>query len=301
MEVVLIVVTGANGQLGRAIAERLLGRVPVEQIGVSVRDPEQARGLQERGVRVRRGDFTDPASLAHAFEGATRVLIVSGATTGDEAVRQHQAAIDAAKVAGAERILYTSHMGSNPASLFAPMPDHAATEAALRNSGVAFTSLRNGFYASTAVMMLGAAVETGALAAPEDGPVSWTAHADLAEAAAIALTEERLDGVTAGLTGSEAIDLSGIAALASELTGRPIRRVIVSDTEHRASLAAHGIPEPVADMLLGLFAASRAGEFSHVDPALARLLGRPPTPLRDVLQAAISPASEHLGLERAAK
>ncbi|HYO29406.1 MAG TPA: NAD(P)H-binding protein [Thermomicrobiales bacterium] len=283
-----IIVTGANGQLGRTIAERLLERVPAEQIGVSVRDPEQARGLEERGVRVRRGDFADAASLAHAFEGASRVLVVSASATGEEAVRLNRAAIDAAKAAGARRILYTSHMGSNPSSPFPPMPTHATSEAALRDSGVAFTALRNGFYAATAVMLLGDAAETGELAAPEDGPVAWTAHADLAEAAAIALTEESLDGVTPDLTGPEAIDLAGVAAIASELTGHQIRRVVVTDAEHRAALVARGIPEPAADMLLGLFAASRQGEFANVDPALGRLIGRPPTPLRDTLKAAIA-------------
>jgi len=286
----MIIVTGANGQLGRAVVERLLERVPAARIGVSVRDPEKARDLDGRGVRVRRGDFDDAASLAHACEGASQVLIVSVDSHGETAVRQHRAAIDAAKAAGARRILYTSHMGANPASSFAPMVDHAATEAALRNSGVPFTALRNGFYAATAAYLLGAALQTGELAVPEDGPVAWTTPADLAEAAAVALAEESFDGVSPDLTASAAVDMAGVAAIATELAGRPIRRVVVSDAEYRAGLVAHGVPAPAADMFLGLFAASRQGDFAHVDPTLARLLGRPPMPVRDVLKAAIAPA-----------
>ena len=285
----MIIVTGANGQLGRAVVERLLVRVPAEHVGVSVRDVEKAQGLKERGVRVRRGDFNDPQSLAHAFEGATQVLIVSVDSSGEHAVGQHRAAIDVAKHVGARRILYTSHMGSSPTSLFAPMIDHAATEVLLQDSGVAFTSLRNGFYAASACMLLGNALQTGELVAPEDGPVSWTAHADLAEVAAIALSEEVLDSVTPDLTASEAIDLDGIAAIASELAQRPIRRIVVSDEQYRAGMIAHGFPEAAADMLLGIFRASRQGEFNRVDPALARLIGRPPMSMRDVLSAAISP------------
>ena len=286
----MIIITGANGKLGRAVVVELLARVPAEQIGVSVRDPEKSQELKERGVRVRQGDFDDPASLAHAFEGVSQLLIVSSNSSGKAAVHHHHTAIETAKQAGVHRILYTSHMGSSPTSLFAPMVDHAATEALLRDSGVAFTSLRNGFYADTAVMTLGNALKTGELVAPEDGPVSWTAHPDLAEVAAIALTEEILDGVTPGLTASEAMDLTGIAALASELTQRPIRRIVVPDAEYRAGLLAHGLPEERADMLLGMFRASRRGEFAQVDPTLARLIGRPPMPLRDVLGAAISSA-----------
>ncbi|GAC1685905.1 MAG: NAD(P)H-binding protein [Ktedonobacteraceae bacterium] len=285
----MIIVTGANGRLGRAVVEQLLVRVPAEQVGVSVRDPEKAQGLKERGVRVRRGDFDDPASLAHSFEGASQVLIVSSDSLGETTVRQHRTAIDRAKKAGARRILYTSHMASSPTSLFPPMVDHAATEAALRDAGVRFTSLRNGFYAELALMMLGNALKTGELAAPEDGPVAWTTHSDPAEVTAIILSEEVLDGVTPDLTASEAIDLDDIAALASELAHRPIRRIVVPDAQYRAGLVAHGLPEESADMLLGIFRASRQGEFNRVDPILARLIDRPPTPLRDVLKAAISP------------
>jgi uncharacterized protein YbjT (DUF2867 family) len=282
----MIILTGANGQLGRAVVERLLERVPAGQIGVSVQDPEQAQGLEKQGVRVRHGDFGDAATLAHAFQGASQVLIVSVNQAGGSAIRLHANAIDSARAAGPRRILYTSHMGSSPTSFFRPMVDHAATEAALRGSGVPFTSLRNGFYATTTLQLLGAALETGELAAPDDGPVSWTSHPDLAEAAAIVLSEESLDGVTPALTASEATDLAGVAAIASGLAGVPIRRVVVPDDEYRASLVAHGVPEAAAAMLVGMFAASRQGEFAQVGPALADLIGRPPMTLRDVLKAA---------------
>lgn len=288
----MIVVTGATGQLGWLVVERLLARVPAERIGVSVRDPERARELQRRGVRVRRGDFADPASLAHAFEGASKVLVVSIDSTGDTAVRQHRAAIEAAANAGAERVLYTSHMGASPTSPFPPMPDHAAAEAALRDTGVPFTALRNGYYASTIPMLIGPALRTGELVAPADGPVAWTGHADLADVTALALTEEKiLGGVTPPLTGPEAVDLAGVAAIASRVTGRPIRRVVVSDADYRAGLLAGGLPEQLADLLVGMFAASRRGDFAPAGPTLAELLGRPATPLADLLAATLTDRS----------
>ncbi|MFJ1990185.1 NmrA family NAD(P)-binding protein [Streptomyces asiaticus] len=283
----MIIVTGANGQLGRMVAERLLEAVPAEQIGVSVRDVAAARDLGARGVRVRRGDFADPDTLPHAFEGASKVLIVSTSTTGEAAVRGHRTAVAAAAAAGAERILYTSHMGASPSSRFAPMPDHAATEEALRQSGVPFTSLRNGFYVSSAVELVRGALETGVLAVPEDGPVAWTAHADLADAAVLALTGEVLDGLSPALTGPEVIDMAGIAEILTRLTGRPIRRVVVSDDEYRARLVTHGVPEPSAEMLVGLFAASRDGDFAPVDPTLADVLGRPVVRVEDYLKSAV--------------
>lgn len=280
----MIIVTGATGQLGHAIVERLLDRVPAGQIGVSVRDPQQAQDLEERGVQVRRGDFGEPSSLTRAFAGASQVLIVSGPAESEP----HRAAIEAAKEVHAKRVLYTSHMGANLRSPFQPMRAHAETEQDLRASGIPFTSLRNGFYATTAIQIMGGALHTGRLAVPGDGPVSWTGHADLAEAAAVALTREGLlDGITAPLTGPQALDFGDIAGIASELTGRKITRVTVSDEEWKAGLVARGVPEADAAMLLGMFAASRNGEFAAVDPALAGLLGREPAAFRDVLAATL--------------
>jgi NAD(P)H dehydrogenase (quinone) len=286
----MIIVTGATGTLGRAIVERLLDRLPAEQLGVSVRDPEGARALQERGVRVRRGDFADPESLADAFEGATQVLLVSVNEIGEVAVARHAAAIDAARAAGAQRILYTSHMGARSDSPFAPAPDHAATEALLRESGVPFTSLRNGFYATTPVMLVGQALRTGTLTAPEDGPVSWTAPADLAHAAAVVLSEAgSFDGPTPPLAAGEALDLTAVAAIASEVHGREITRVTVSEDEYRDAVVASGTPVHYAEMFLGMFRASRRGDFATDDGTLQRLIGRRPATIRDVLADAGAP------------
>ena len=280
----MIIVTGASGQLGGTIVERLIERLPAGSVGVSVRDPDKVRALERRGVRVRQGDFTDPESLRHAFEGASQVLVVSAATTGEAAMALHRAAIEAAQDAGARRILYTSHMGADPASLFEPMPDHAATEDLLAASDTPCTALRNGFYAASGLQLMGRALETGALHAPEDGPVSWTDHADLAEAIAIILSEEgRFNGATPPLTAPEALDMADLAQIASELTGREIKRIVVSDDAYRASLVSHGVPEHTAELLVGLFRASRAGAFAAVDPTLGQLLGRPPLSMRTVL------------------
>ncbi|MEU6171887.1 SDR family oxidoreductase [Streptantibioticus parmotrematis] len=285
----MIIVTGATGQLGRRVVERLLTRVPADRVGVSVRDPQKAQGLADQGVRVRQGSFTDPAGLAHAFEGATQVLVVSVDVMGDECVRQHRTAIDAAVAAGARRILYTSQMGAGATSHFQACRDHAATEEALRASGVPFTALRNGFYATSAAHFLGHAVESGRLALPADGPVAWTAHADLAEATAAILADEgRFEGPTPPLTGSRTLDFEEIAEIAAKLTGRTITRVTVPDDQYREQMIGQGVPAELSDQLLGIFLASRAGEFATVDPALATLLGREPVSTEAVLREHLS-------------
>lgn len=284
----MIVITGATGHLGAQIVERVLERVPAETVGVSVRDVSKAATLAQRGVRVRAGDFTEPATLAHAFEGAQQVLVISAAIRGRDAILANRAAIDAARAAGAERILYTSHQAASRQSLFAAQPTHAETEEHLVGLGVPFTALRNGFYASTLAFMITGAVETGRLVAPADGPVSWTAHADLAEVAAVALTEPGLlDGITPPLTAAEALDLEAVAAILSDLSGRTVERVVVDDERWKADAVSAGMPAAAADFTLGMYRAARRGEFAVTDPTLERLVGHRPTSARSVLEGIV--------------
>lgn len=282
----MIIVTGATGQLGHAITLQLVARFPANEVGVSVRDPKKAADLATLGVRVRQADFDNPKSLRHAFEGAEQVLLVSSnaSASGGDPIPQHRAAIEAAQAVGARRLVFTSHMAASDTSAFSPMRDHAATETMLRQSGIAWTALRNGFYGASGIAMMDDAVKSGTLETAADGKFSWTAHADLAEAAAVILAnQEQYDGPTPPLTGPEALDFADLVAIASELQGKPIVRKTLTDEAMRAKIAARGAPARAVDTLMGLYIAARNGEFAAVDPTLARLLGRPPMSMRDLL------------------
>jgi uncharacterized protein YbjT (DUF2867 family) len=250
---------------------------------VSVRDVAKARHLAERGVRVRRGSYDDPAALRHSFEGAEQVLLVSSSDPRADQVPLHRAGVEAAVAAGARRILYTSHQGAELDSPFHPARVHAATEAVLAGSGTAWTSLRNGFYAHTLDWLLGPWRESGVIAAPADGPVSWTDRGDEAEAAAVLLAAGRpVDGPVT-LTAGAAVTLDDIAGIASGLAGREIRRVVTDDEEWVAGQVAHGSPEFMARFLLGTFQAAREGRFAGTSPRLGELIGRSPRTVRDLL------------------
>lgn len=246
----MLIVTGATGHLGSLIVDRLLERVPTGRIGVSVRDVSKAAELAERGVRVRAGDFTEPDSLKHAFEGAERVLVVSAAIRGGGASTANNAAIDAAREAGAQHILYTSHQAASPLSLFPPQKVHAATEEHLKQQGVPYTALRNGFYASTLGYYIGAALKTGTLAVPQDGPVSWTAHEDLAEAAAFALTEDGgLEGVTPPLTAPTRSTSPTLPTSSAASPAGPSPGSSWTTTSGYPQQSPHGMPRPHCGVL----------------------------------------------------
>jgi uncharacterized protein YbjT (DUF2867 family) len=278
----MIVITGATGALNGAVVEHLLRRLPADQVAVSVRDPSRARHLAGRGVRVRRGSYDDPDALRASFEGADQVLLVSSSDPAADQVRLHRAAIGAAAAAGAKRILYTSHQNAEAASPFMAAPVHAAAEADLAASGAAWTSLRNGFYAHSLDWLLGPWQQAGQVAAPADGPVSWTDRAEEAEAAAVILAGRPLDGPVT-LTAARAVTFGDIAATASELAGRPVKRVVMGDEEWVAAQVAHGMPEAAARMLVGFFQAARRGDFAATDPTLGELLRREPRTVRDLL------------------
>ncbi|MGI4734828.1 MAG: SDR family oxidoreductase [Janthinobacterium lividum] len=292
----MLVITGATGKLGSQVIEALLRHhVPADQLIASVRDPQKATTLAAQGVRVRAGDFTQPADLVTAFAGAEQVLVVSPDQIGEAGRQLSRTAIEAARTAGARRVLYTSHMGAqadSPTQDQAFIKDHAAIEAFLGQAGLPFTALRHGYYAESALHHIGRGFETGEIRVPEDGPVSWTTRADLAEADALVLTKEGwFDGITPPLTALEAFTFADLATIASELTEREIKHVSLTDAQWAQEKQAQGVPEQFVAIMLGTYRAMRRGDFATVDPTLCQLLGRRPHTMRDVLASLLTSAS----------
>jgi NAD(P)H dehydrogenase (quinone) len=286
----MLIVTGSSGKLGGLVVEALLRLVPAAQVGVSVRDPKKLTGLAARGVRVREGDYNDSKSLRHAWEGAKRVLLVSSnaAAFGGDPIEQHRTAIAVAEELRVERLLYTSQVSSSAESHFPPGRDHAATERMLAASGLAWTALRHGFYADSAVSMNAPGFASGTLAGPEDGKVAWATHEDLAEVDARLLAGlETFDGPTPPLTGSEALDLADLARLAGEITQKDVTRRVISEDMLLEKLRALSTPARVVEIVQGYYRAAQAGEFATVDPTLERLLGRAPHSMKGVLARAL--------------
>ncbi len=285
----MIIVTGATGALNGATVDHLLGRLPAGDIVVAVRDPGKAQRFVEQGVEVRRGDYADAESLPAAFAGADQLLLVSSNDPHADAVSLHRAAIEAAVAVGVGRILYTSHQGAAPDSPFRPGRDHAATEQLLAESGVAWTSLRNGFYLHSLDWLLGPWRETGSICVPADGPVSWTAREDAAEAAAAILASDgSYEGPTT-LTARTAITFEDIAVIASELAGRTIERVVIDPDEWVAAQVGAGQQDSMARFTLGMYQAAHQGYFAGVDPLLSGLLGRQPQTVREQLAQSTTP------------
>lgn len=279
----MIIITGATGALNGATLGHLLERVPPSDVAVALRDLSQAQHFTDLGVEVRHGDYSDAASLPGAFAGADQLLLISTSDPGVDAVALHRTAIDAAVLAGVGRILYTSHQGAALDSPFAPARSHAATEELLRDAGVAWTSLRNGYYAHTLLRLMGPWRDTGVITVPADGPVSWTSRDDVAEAAAVILASNgEYDGPTT-LTAADALTFEEVAAIASEVAGRTVVLTELDEDAWITTQVEAGQPEIGARFTLGIYRAAQQGFFAGVDPLLGTLLGRKPATVRDVL------------------
>ncbi|GAA1859241.1 SDR family oxidoreductase [Brevibacterium marinum] len=280
--ITMIIVTGATGALNGATVEHLLDQLPPGDIGVSVRNPEHAQQLADRGVRVRQGSYDDPAALRHSFADAEQVLLVSSSDVTADVNSQHRTAIDAAVEAGAQRILYTSSHGTGFNTPYPPLAINAAAEQYLAESGVAWTALRNGFYGDLG-QLLGPWQATGTIAMPADGPFAWVDRRDAGEAAATILTgDESFDGPV-DLTPPTSVTLADFAEQASELSGRCVERIVVDDEKWVAGEMATGVPETAARFTLAMFQATRSGHFAQPDLTLSRLLGREPRSIADQL------------------
>jgi NAD(P)H dehydrogenase (quinone) len=282
---VRVIVTGASGQLGRLVTQRLLEHLSPAQIILVTRRPDALAELAERGVEVRRGDFDEPASLVDAFADGDRMLLISTPAIGRR-TEQHRAAIDAAAAAGVSHLVYTSFtnpVAGHPSGDVAE--EHRLTEELLQSGNVPWTVLRYAAYAELQVPLGAIAITYGKLVtnAP-DGRVAPISRADCAAAAVAVLTSDGQHAQrTYEITGPQAVTQGDIAWLLTEISGHPVKVIPTSDRKLLWGLGRLGTPKPVAKAIVQLGVAARGGYFDVVDPAFEALTGRPPRSLRDVL------------------
>lgn len=283
-----ILVTGAGGHLGRRVVELLLEAGEARVI-VGSRSPEKLADLVAKGAEARRVDFDDPASLATAFQGVDRLLLVStdALAVPGQRLRQQQAAVAAAAQAQVKHVVYTSMPRPEAGSPIPFAPDHRGTEEALAASGLRWTVLRNSWYAENLLGALPAALASGSwYVATGDGLTSYVTREDCAQvAAAVLLQPEEAVNTRFEVTGPEALSSAEIAALASEVFGKPLQAVQVSEEGLAHGLAQAGLPDFFIPVLVSFDVNTKLGRAGHVSQAVAGLTGRVPQGLRAFFEA----------------
>jgi NAD(P)H dehydrogenase (quinone) len=282
-----LLVTGAAGNLGRRVVELLL-EVDAGPIIATTRTPEKLADVAKRGVEVRRANFNDPATLEQAFAGAQRLLLIStGDLTPEGArLRQHRAAVQAAVDARVQHVVYTSAPAPYPTAAGSLINDHFWTEQALAASPLEWTILRHHLYTEFLLGTLGTALKLGQLTSSIGKVgVNYVTREDCARADAAALAADFSGRRILDVTGPAPITQDELVALASKLTGKPLKHVAVSRTEHAKILAAAGLPPFLIDALLNFQEQGAHGYLAVSPPTVKTLTGKAPTSVQDFLTA----------------
>jgi NAD(P)H dehydrogenase (quinone) len=285
-EITMIVVTGATGKLGKLVIEELLKKVPAGEIVAAVRTPEKAADLAALGVVVRAADYAKPETLATAFAGADKLLLISSNALGARE-EQHKAVIDAAVAAKVKLLAYTSVLRADTSKL-GLASEHLATEKFVRASGLPFVFLRNGWYLENHTEALGAALQHGAIpGAAGDGRFSSASRADYAGAAAEVLAGDGHENKVYELAGDASYSLSELAATVAKLSGKNVVYNNLGEKEYAGALAGFGLPGEIAEMLADSDTQASKGELESDSRDLHTLLGRTTTTLDEAVKAAL--------------
>lgn len=291
-----IIVTGASGKFGRAAVEQLLTDIPPNNLILTTRNPERLASFAEQGVSVRYADFDDPESLRAAFAGGDTLLLISAIKVGHR-IPQHRRAIDAAKKMGVKRIVYTSYVGTSAENTALVNQDHYGTERLLEDSEIAWTILRDGFYAESIIdAAVPLALKTGRwVSASGDGRIAFIDRSDCVSCAVAVLLGQGHENRTYEIVGEELWSFRDVSKLTSKITGTPIDFVDVSDDGLYEHFDALGIPrEPgefdidgylwCSDDMVSFERELRSGRYDVVSSDVRQILGRAPRDFRTVMQ-----------------
>ncbi len=276
-------VTGATGQLGSLVVEKLKRKAGTENIVALVRTPAKAEGL---GVEIRSFDYDDKEKLVGALEGIDRLLFISASEIGQRA-RQHANVIEAAKKAGIKWIVYTSLLHADTTSINLA-GEHLATEKALKESGLTYTILRHGWYTENYTGSVAGALKAGAfVGSAGNGKISSATRADFAEADAAVITNESHKGKVYELAGDEAYTLSDLAAEISKQTGKNIPYNNLPENDYAHILEDMGIPDLFAFAIASWDISVENGDLYDNSKQLSKLIGRPTTSMAEAVKTVL--------------
>lgn len=277
-----ILVTGATGKLGTKVVETLLKTVPANQLAVSVRNPEKAEELRNRGVDVRQGDFDRPETLDSAFAGIDRLLIISADGDNETRIRQHSNAVAAAERAEVKFIAYTSLANAKESKNFLA-PTHQATEESILKTGIPYSFLRNNWYLENEISSI-QGVQAGApwVTSAGNGKVGWALQQDYAEAAASVLSGNGHENTIYELSG-KLLTQEELASAVGNVLGKEVPVQQVDDATYADIMKSVGLPDFLIPMLIDIQKGVREGTLEVESNDFEKLLGRSATPISEGL------------------
>jgi len=281
-----IAITGATGQLGSIVIEKLLLQTEANNIVALVRNPANATHLTAQNIEVREFDYDRPETLVPALSGIDKLLLISANEVGRR-TPQHKAVIDAAKVAGVPYLAYTSLLRADTSPLGLAQ-EHRETEKLIQDSGLYYTFLRNNWYSENYLAGVAHTIEIGTLfGAAQDGRISSASRIDYAEAAAKVLTSTGHDNQTYELAGSQSFSLSELATLIGQAASKTINYQNLSAEEYTQGLTQVGLPAGLVEVIVDADIQTIQGAMYSDSQDLEQLIGRKTTNIQDAIKAAL--------------
>jgi NAD(P)H dehydrogenase (quinone) len=288
----MVLVTGATGQFGAAVIDHLLkkGTSP-SQISALVRDRAKAKALEDAGIDVRVGDYSDHNSLLRAFSGIEKLLLVSSndRQAFENRTTHHLNVIKAAKEVHVNHLIYTSFVrkpGFEDSAIASFQNSHAQTEDFLIRSGIDYTILQNGIYLEMIPVFSGEKVaENGIILFPAgDGRASYVLREELAQAAAHVLTTDGHQNKVYQLTNAASVSFYDIADALSAVIGKDVSYQSPSVEVFESTLKGWGVPELYIGMFIMWALALSQSTMDPVDGTLEHFLGRKPTTMKQFIE-----------------
>ena len=281
-----IAITGATGQLGNLVIEQLLQLTAAQNIVALVRKIDKAEHFKVQGIEPREFDYDHPETLVPALSGIDKLLLISANEIGRR-TPQHQAVIDAAKVAGVPYLAYTSLLRADTSPLGLAQ-EHRETEKLIQDSGITYTFLRNNWYSENYLAGVAHTIEIGTLfGAAQDGRISSASRIDYAEAAAKVLTSTGHENKTYELAGSESFSLSDLATFIGQAVNKDIIYQNLSAEEYTQGLTQAGLPAGLVDVIVDADIQSIQGAMYSDSKDLEQLIGHKTTSIQDAIKAAL--------------
>lgn len=262
----MILVTGAGGILGSTLVAEL--RSAGHEVRAARRSPSDADGV----VTL---DLGEPVTLPPPFDGVDTLFLLGA--MGPDQTRQELNAVDAARTAGVRRVVKLSlWRADEELTPFARL--HRPVERALESSGLAYTFLRPNFYMQNFTRQLAASIRSaGEFTQPATtAPISFVDTRDVARVAARVLTSDGYDGTVLDITGPEALTYDDAAKVLSDVLGKPVRFVGLSDEEARAAMVRRGLSDFHINSLIEVGAAYRGGGAETVTSVVRDVTGQAP-------------------------
>ncbi|MBC7005370.1 NAD(P)H-binding protein [Photobacterium sp. BZF1] len=273
-----ILVLGATGNTGSEVV-RQLAQAKAD-FGILARSSEAAGKLDLRTEQVRIGSFDDTASLVSAMEGVGKIYVAMPAHPNN--VQWIENVVAAAKAAGVRQIVKLSGMGAKADAGSEIIRTHVATDDLVKGSGIAYTIVQPNSFFQNLYGSLATINSMGKFFLPlKQAKQSVIDIRDVAAVIVTALTRDGHENQTYLVSGPEALTFAEQAAILSEVSGKQIDYVAVSQADAEAALKGAGMDDWSAEKLAEIMAWFGEGHYTEVTDTVEKVTGNKPRNFRD--------------------